>query len=106
MQAGNLRHSVTLQRRSTTKGAMGGKKDSWSTLATVYAAIRPVSGREFDAAKMANSKRTHEVRIRSYSGLTTSDRILFGSRVFNIESILNVDERDREMIIRCWEDAG
>ena len=47
MQAGYLRKRVTIQQRSTVTDTFGGQSTSWVDIATVYAEITPMSGREW-----------------------------------------------------------
>lgn len=46
MRIGNLRHRVTLQRAVETQSSTGAPDITWSDIATVYADIRPLKGRE------------------------------------------------------------
>lgn len=49
--AGTLRHLVTIEQKTQTQDSTTGEMvDSWSTFATSYAGIYPMSGREFVAA--------------------------------------------------------
>lgn len=103
IRAGQLRHSVTIQRAIETRGADGSTAQTWITYASVFAAIEPVSGREYFAAQAEGSDVTHRVTIRYIKGLTTKDRVLFGTRTFDIESILNTGELNAELVLMCSE---
>jgi len=48
---------------------------------------------------------THKIRIRYRSGMTSKNRIKFGSRYFNITSILNPDERNIMIDMFAVEDS-
>ena len=50
MQAGRLDQRVTLERFTTTTDDWGGPIEAWAPLATVWAAVEPLNGREFIAA--------------------------------------------------------
>ena len=108
MQAGRLRHSVTIQQRTATIDAVGDVSDSWTTLITARAEIRPLSARELFAAQATQSEVTHQVTVRYRSELAAPKtaatyRVLFGSRVFNIHGAMNIDERNREVRMMCSE---
>ena len=103
MFAGRLRHRVDLQSVAESQSGTGAVKRSWSTYATVWAEVRPAQGGERFTAQRVTAETTHTVRIRWRSGVTTADRVKFGARVFEIESILNPDERDRELVLLCKE---
>jgi head-tail adaptor len=92
MEAGKLRHLVQLQANTPTQNTLGEPSDSWATIANIYAAIRPMAGQA-----------SHQITVRNYPGLSAENRIKFGTRIFDINSVNNVDERNREMILLCSE---
>ena len=94
MRAGRLRHRITVQSVGSTYDAYGDLSDSWSTLASVWASISPISGREEDIASELSGVVTHSIRVRYRSGISEQNRIQFGSRVFQIESVRNWNERN------------
>ena len=103
MQAGRLRHSVSLQRAVEAQDKTGQVTQAWTTLSTVWARIVPLDGIEIRKGFATRGEETHEVTIRSYSGLTPKDRILYGTRILHIVSVSDKDERGIEMLIRCKE---
>lgn len=103
MRAGALRHSVIIQTSTPSQSGTGEVTESWGTFATVKASISPSSGREFFASEQLNAEMSHKVKIRYLSGVTTKMRVLFGSRVLDILSIVNIDEKNHEMILMCKE---
>ncbi len=56
-------------------------------------------------AAQVNSDLTHVLRLRHYAGLTTSHRILLEGRALNILAVVNVGERNRELLVTCKEAA-
>ena len=104
--AGRLRHRIAIQSESNVRDAMGGVTKGHSTVTTVWGSIRPISGRELVAAQQVDSRVTHEITIRYYSALDPLHRLLYDSRVFRIESVRNIDERDKKQIIRAIEDTS
>ena len=105
MQAGKLRHHLEIQSETETRDAHGGVDREWGTIATRWASVAPLRGRELWEAQQVQSRVNIRVRMRPYDGLTTSHRLLFGARILNIESVLNLNERDREMEVLCIEGA-
>jgi SPP1 family predicted phage head-tail adaptor len=104
MRAGRLRNQVTIQTPTETRsGTSGQVVKSWATLATVWAGIEPLSGRELIAAGAEQSE--HDIRIvcRYLPDLTTRCRVLFGARIFQILGVINRNERGAEMELRCTE---
>lgn len=103
MKAGSLRHKVTIQRVSQTLDSSRQTVDLWTTLADVWAAVEPLTGRELVNAQQIQPDVTHRVRIRHRDDVTAKMRVLEGTRQLNIESVLNIEERDRELHLMCRE---
>lgn len=105
MRAGPLRHRVTLESGSETQDSAGGIVLSFTTVATVWASVEPVRGKEYFAAQQVASDVTHLVRLRRQPGIspTTKWRVIFNGRKFDIESVIEVLERRREWQLMCIE---
>ena len=103
MQAGKLRHHLEVQAATETRDAHGGVTRDWRTVDMRWAAVEPLTGRELFEAQQVQGRATVRVRMRPYGDLTPSHRLKFGDRVLNIDSIQNIDERDREMEVLCVE---
>lgn len=89
MRAGKLRHRVKLQAFTTTVDPDTGYRDkAWADVATLWAVVAPLSGREFLAAAATQSKVTARITIRHRAGVTNNHRILHGATVYNIEAVL------------------
>jgi SPP1 family predicted phage head-tail adaptor len=110
MQAGRLRHRITLQEERPTRDSYKAEVLGWVDVATVWAAVEPLRGREYFSAQQVNSEVSHRVTIRYRSGVTSAMRVLFGSRVLQIDGVINVNEQNRELQLMCIEgvspDAG
>lgn len=104
---GKMRHRITIQEFSGTADGFGDplQRDDaeWTDVATLWAAIDPVSGKEFYAVEQSQSEVTHKIRCRYRTGLTTAMRIKYGSRKFKIISIINWEERGESLLIMCKE---
>lgn len=88
IRAGELRDRITLQTPSESRDATGGVSKSWSAIASnIHAKLMPFTSRERVTADQVIGEATHRVFIRYSSdvaGVTSKDRVLFGSRVFEI----------------------
>jgi SPP1 family predicted phage head-tail adaptor len=105
MRAGKLRHTISIQSRSITRDAGGGAVDTWATVTdgTRPAEVRPISSGERFSDQQLQEVVTHRISCRWLSGITTKHRILFGTRAFDIQSVINWSERDRELTMFCVE---
>lgn len=78
----------------------------------VPAAVKPLTGKSLEVAKQAATQATHEVRLRAIGmeDLDERDRFLWEDRgrerILEIESIVNIDARDRELVIIAQELVG
>lgn len=98
-----LRHRIIIQEKSTTPDSLGQPATSWTDVATVWAAVEPLRGREFWAADQINSEVTTRIRIRWRSGITAAMRVSFDSRFYNIKTIIVPNEVHEEMQLMCGE---
>lgn len=103
MEAGKLRHRVDLQRVAVTRDTHGDQVKTWTTLATVWASIEPLSGREFLSASQVMADVTARIKIRGGIDLTPKDRVVFGSRVFDIRHVIDWGSRGVETHLMCTE---
>ena len=89
MFAGDLNKRITIEAPTLTSDGMGGFSTVFSSIATVYAAIWPVSANEIIQAQAPTMIVTHRIRIRYRSVLKSSWRIVFAGRNFNIVAIID-----------------
>ena len=103
IQAGKLRHKISIQSKASTRNGYNEVDDTWSTDFTTRASITPLSGRELTEAQQVNSEVTHKVVTRYREPVSSAQRILFGSRIFHIVSVINPEERNGELQITAIE---
>lgn len=104
---GKLRDRITIERRIREPDGYGGFTESWTTFATVWAQVKPVSARERMFAQKLEGNITHMIRIRHLDGVTADMRIGLKGRVLKIAAEpINVDERGRWLDLTCEEGTG
>ncbi len=102
-----MNNLVSIQRRDAGVGATGQPVDSWSEIATEWASIEPASGREYFATSGERSDVTHEIRLRvGGPAFAPADRVVCGSRVFDVQSVLNDYEANRFLVLMVVERIG
>jgi SPP1 family predicted phage head-tail adaptor len=101
MRAGRLRHRLTLQSKTTTQNAYGEAVVSWVNQGTVWGAIEPLSGRELYAQQQIQPETKVRVVMRYHSTIDESWRIVSGGKYYDIDTIINADERNRMLTIMC-----
>lgn len=77
--------------------------EAWATVAVIDAAIRPLSGREGLATQQIYASATHEIEMRYRAGVVPKMRFRKDARVFDIDFVRNVEERNRQMFCVCTE---
>lgn len=108
VRGGTLNRSINIQSRTTGKDSFGGQTQTWTTLKTVYALIEALSGSERAAAMSYSTDVSHRVTVR-YDALWSDPRavatyrIQYGTRLFNIEAAMNVDEANKVIELICSE---
>jgi len=100
---GKLRHRVTIQNKVTLLDGYGGVTSTWQDVATVWASVEPLNGRELYAAQQVKAELTHRIRIRYMSGIKPEMRIAFDNRTFEIEAIIDPEERHESLELLCSE---
>ena len=88
---------VVIQQPSSTQDSAGQPLLTWSDVATVYANVRYQSGVEAIKANAETSVARVSLNINYRTGLTSAMRVLMGSTVFKIETVLP-DETDRNAL--------
>lgn len=105
MKIGKLRHRITLLVPSgTTSNTVGEEIPSYVEFATVWASIDPVKRRTYSTdEREIEEYGFYDIVIRYLSGLRDDMRIMFKNRIFEIKRIDNIEERNREIHLLCYE---
>ncbi len=103
VQAGKLRQQVTIQQLVTAPDGLGGTTTTWQAFATRWAAIEPLTGREYFDSQQTTSKVSTRIRLRYLAGVKPAMRALYGARIYSIEAMINVEEKNRELQLLCTE---
>jgi len=111
MRAGQLRHYITIQAPTSSQNNYGEKTIAWTSNIKRWAAIWPLRGEEYLSARGLQANVSHRIRLRHTTLAATTEitpnnaRIIFDSRTFKIESIINVDERNIYYDLMCNEEV-
>lgn len=103
MRAGLLNKRVTIQSYTATQDALGQESRTWAEFATRWASIEWASGGEPWSASAPDPRRAAKVKIRHTEGVTSKMRLLYGSRVLEIDAVHPTRERGEEMVLLCTE---
>lgn len=106
MLVSRARHLVTLQSVTRTRDSFGDAQDSISTLTKAWAYIDPLRGEERSNTQLVKATISHKIRMRyttTAAQLKPDDRILYGSRIFDIDAVMVIKEQNRELEILATE---
>ncbi len=104
MRAGELRHRVTIQRLVTGQDDYGQPLDAWQDVATVWAKVEDLTGREyFQAQQVPTVQVSSRVTIRWRSDVKPEMRVLASNRLLDIKAALDPDGKRRELQLMCLE---
>lgn len=110
MRAGKLRHRLLFQEATETKRSSGQATKAWADVGRRWGAVEPLTGKELLTAEQVAARVSHKITIRnrppSPAVPAARLRILFGTRVFNVESSLNWMERGIESNLFATEAVG
>lgn len=101
---GLLNKQVTIQAFTQTGTDVRGQATGdWEDVATVWAAVQPLTGRWAEYARQLWESATFRVLINYRDDVTSACRLLFGERVFAIGVVINQEERNHTLELLCTE---
>lgn len=103
MRAGRLRETIVIQRNTPTRSPAGDDEPAWTAFITTRAGVEPMTGREYLGSDQVQSETTHKFTIRYQAGITPAMRISWDSRLFDIQSVINVRELNKQIFIMTKE---
>jgi SPP1 family predicted phage head-tail adaptor len=104
IRAGSLRQRVEIVQPGTSTDSFGGTTPGGgASLGTVWASIEALTGRDALAAQSFTSIGTRVIKIRWMAGVLAKQQVKFGTRTFQIEAVLNPDERTKVLKLLCVE---
>ena len=103
MRAGKQRNKLTLQTKTLTADGAGGSSVVWADTNTFWGKFRVLSATEQLGMDRDEAKMTREICMRYQTGVTPGNRIKYGTRLFDIHSVENVDERNAEIRLSVVE---
>ena len=102
MQAGKLDQRISVERLQGGFDELGQPlPDTWAPLFTCWAAVEPLTGREYLAAQALQSEVTARIRMRFRPWMTAEDRVIHDGTTYNIVSLVDVRSGHRELVLMC-----
>lgn len=101
MKAGQLDQRVTLEQLVEGQDEAGQPFTDWVPVFDAWAAVKPLTGREFIAAQAAVREITARVKMRYRPGVTAADRIVHDGTTYSVTSVADVHSSRRELHLMC-----
>jgi len=101
--ATELRHRVTVKTCGRTADGEGGFTRAYSTAGTYWASISPIRATQVWEYRSINVEATHLVSLRGAATIGETDQIVYGTRVFEVLTVENIQERDVVQVCTCKE---
>jgi len=93
MQAGKLQQRIELQRMTETVNPSGSVVQTWATYASGKAELRQAGLSEFLTGYGEGTSNTAVFLLRWVPGVSASDRIVHGGKVWNIVALAEIGRR-------------
>ena len=76
----------------------------WETLYETFAAVQPISGREYSHTLQVHGDVTHKLLFHYIDGITPDMRAVDSQgRIFNFTAVIDRDERTRKLEVMATE---
>ena len=106
MRVGMLKAKVTIQQVSETPNAYGERVITWNNYAANrWAEVDPQKGVEQFLRQRTISEDTVLFRLRYIAGVIPKMKLVYGGNDYNIRSVINVRNADRELLLECQKVA-
>jgi len=98
---GDMRHRITLQKKVDVTDADGFTTQQWQDVATVWAAVENLHGREYWEAAAVQAENTVKFTIRYRPDIDQTMRIVFCGQIYEITAIDNIKYRNEYLEIKA-----
>ena len=94
---------MVIKEKVVSRDGYGEEDVTWTAVDTVWASIEPLRGREYLEGRQEQADVSHRVRMRYQGSIVPTMRVLYGTRVFEVVSVVNPVERDISLELMCRE---
>jgi SPP1 family predicted phage head-tail adaptor len=106
---GELRDQIQIQQQTTAQDDFGQPQSTWTTVLTAMSKIASITMAErFQTAQFV-AQISHRITLRwPGAGVTIQGgmRVMFGTRIFQLQEVDNVEERNVTLHLLCLEING
>lgn len=98
---GSFKQRITIQTLSQTTDNTGGSTTVWTDFATLWSKITPKHGNEQLISQRVDAVDIYDITIRYFPGVVEKQRVLYAGKIFQIKSVINIDELSEFMSLLC-----
>ena len=102
---GDLRHKISLERRSLINDGAGGLSETWISYASVWAEVESTQDTERFQSEQTQFKQGFSIRLRYRDDILAEDRVVFDGLELNISSVADPTGLKRWTMLSCREDG-
>jgi head-tail adaptor len=85
--SGALTQRVLVQRRAATRDDLGGASGAWTTIATLWAAIEPITPASWGAGDLPSAAPRWRATIRAGTDVAIGDRLQWRDLLFAVRAV-------------------
>lgn len=100
---GDMRDRVTIQSVAEVADANGGLVETWSDVATVWAAVETTNAREAWRLQQLGMRADHMITIRYRDDVTNRNRVILDGRPMLVRGVRDPDRRKAWLVINAEE---
>lgn len=100
---GKMRERVEIYSQTQTVNSAGEMTTTWTLAVTTWARVEPVNGSAVTLANRDDALRMYNMTIRNRTEITTNSRVIWRTRKFDVESIIDPTEQRQFLIVRLRE---
>lgn len=104
--AGLLDQRVTLQTATVTRDTVGGPVETWADTVTVWAQVKPLSGKQIAQAQQVSADISKAVTLRYRTGITAAMRIKFNDNTTAKIHWIEEYRREGRLVLACEDFNG
>jgi len=106
LTAGDLRHKITIQRKSPTVDSEGIANDGFANYITCYAQIIPLGGKEQFIAQATQGVCPVLFRVRYNANIDNTMKIIFLGNKYKITAAEDVNMKHKELQIFALQEVS
>lgn len=103
VQAGRLDKLARIEEPHFASDSLGVTNSYKTVIENIWVGLEPTTGTEDETTPQLYGLVTHRIRAHYVPGIKPTMRVVAGGRLFEIQHVMNHEERNRELVMLCIE---